>query len=164
MITPDACHVGELAPLRWPFVATRDDPSHPPDASRTGPPAPDGSGAEIPGVGRRLGALLVDWLICVLVSAVFVDPRTSGWPPVAVLLVEQALFVGVLGQTPGMLVTRLRCISVVDGGPIGVPRAVLRGVLLILIVPAAIMDAWRRGLHDRAAGSIVVVAPPRADR
>jgi hypothetical protein len=37
----------------------------------------------------------------------------------------------------------------------------LRGILLALVIPAVIMDDLRRGLHDRAAGSIVVAVPPR---
>ena len=46
--------------------------------------------------------------------------------------------------------TRIRCVSWADGGRIGMPRALLRGVLLALVVPALIMDGDRRGLHDRA--------------
>ena len=38
------------------------------------------------------------------------------------------------------------------------PRALLRGVLLALVVPALIMDEHRRGLHDRLAGSVIVDA------
>ena len=36
------------------------------------------------------------------------------------------------------------------------PAGLLRGLLLALLVPAMIMDGDGRGLHDRAAGSIVV--------
>ncbi|HET9516453.1 MAG TPA: RDD family protein [Actinoplanes sp.] len=112
-------------------------------------------------MGRRLLALMIDWLICVLVSTLFADPRADGWPPVVVLICVYAVFVGFFARTPGMALTRLRCVSVVDGGAIGVLRGLLRGVLLALLVPAVIMDADRRGLHDRAAGSIVVNAEPR---
>jgi hypothetical protein len=113
-------------------------------------------------LGRRFGALLADWLLCVLVSTFFADPRTSGWPPVVVLVVVHTVFVGLFGQTPGMFLTRLRCVSIADGGAIGLFRALLRSVLLVLVVPALIMDGLRRGLHDRAAGSIVLLAPPRS--
>ena len=47
-------------------------------------------------------------------------------------------------------------VSVVSGQGRGIPRALLRGFLLALVIPALIMDRERRGLHDRAAGSIVV--------
>jgi len=111
---------------------------------------------------RRFGALLLDWILCVLVSGIFADPLRGGWPPVAVLIVEYAFFLGLFGQTPGMWVTRISCLSFADGRPIGVPRALLRGVLLALVVPALIMDGDKRGLHDRAAGSVVVDHPRRS--
>jgi uncharacterized RDD family membrane protein YckC len=111
-------------------------------------------------LGRRLGALLMDWLLSVLLAWPFVDPRGS-WIPVWILIGIYAVGVGFFARTPGMVVTRLRCMSVVDGAPIGPLRALLRAVLLCLIIPPMIMDADRRGLHDRAAGSIVVLLPPR---
>jgi uncharacterized RDD family membrane protein YckC len=109
-------------------------------------------------LARRFGALVLDWLLCVLVSRTFADPVRDAWAPVFVLVVEYGFFLGLFGQTPGMAVTRLRCVSVRDGRPVGIPRALLRGLLLALVVPALIMDPDRRGLHDRAAGSIVVAA------
>jgi uncharacterized RDD family membrane protein YckC len=149
---------------------TRDDTPHPPEApgpvpSGTPPPVP-APGApparlEPAGLGRRFAALMIDWLLSVLVSSAFADPRSAGWPPVAVLILVYGVFIGLFGQTPGMAVARLRCISVADGGAIGVPRALVRGLLLALVIPAVVMDGLRRGLHDRAAGSIVVTAPIR---
>ncbi|MDG4765102.1 RDD family protein [Solwaraspora sp. WMMD406] len=121
-------------------------------ATATGPaPASDP-----PGLARRTGALVIDWLLCVLVAGLFADPARDGWPPVLVLVVEYAIFLGLFAQTPGMWLARIRCVSDIDGGRIGVPRALVRGILLALVVPPLIMDDRRRGLHDRAAGSVVV--------
>jgi uncharacterized RDD family membrane protein YckC len=117
-------------------------------ASRAGEPAP---------LGRRFGALVVDWILCVLVARLFADPTHDAWAPSLALIVEYGVFLGAFGQTPGMRITRIRCVGVADGQPIGVPRALVRGVLLAVLVPALIMDRDRRGLHDRAAGSVVVV-------
>ncbi len=125
------------------------------------PFAPTPVGSEPAGLGRRLAALMIDWLLSLLASTLIADPRVVAWPPVAVLVAVNTVFIGFFGQTPGMAVTRLRCVSVTDGGAIGVLRALLRSVLLALVVPALIMNSLRRGLHDRAAGSIVVTAPPR---
>nr|WP_239153619.1 RDD family protein [Virgisporangium aliadipatigenens] len=86
----------------------------------------------------------------------------SPWP-VVVLVVQHAFLVGLWGHTFGMAVMRIKCVSVADRKPIGIPLAALRGGLLALIVPALIMDAQRRGWHDRLAGSIVLRAVP-ADR
>jgi uncharacterized RDD family membrane protein YckC len=113
--------------------------------------------------GRRFAALLVDWLLCVLVSYAFgYTPRNAGGVPVAILIFEYAFFIGLFAQTPGMFVTRLQCVSVKTGGRIGVPRAALRGLLLALVIPALIMDADRRGWHDRVAGSVIVPAAGKA--
>ncbi|MFI6228453.1 RDD family protein [Micromonospora echinospora] len=114
-----------------------------------------------PTLGRRFGALVIDWVLCLLVSNFFADPVTDGWAPVLVLVVEYAFFLGLFAQTPGMYVTRIRCLSWADGGRIGIGRALLRGLLLALVVPALIMDDKRRGVHDRLAGSVVVPAPAR---
>jgi uncharacterized RDD family membrane protein YckC len=75
---------------------------------------------------------------------------------VLVLILLYGLGVGLVAQTLGMWVMRIRCVRVTDGRPVGVPHALLRAVLLALVVPALLMDERRRGLHDRAAGTIVV--------
>ena len=110
--------------------------------------------------GRRFGALLVDWALCLLVAAFYADPRRVGWPAVLVLVVLNTVCIGLFGQTPGMALTGVRCVSSVDGGAIGLPRGVIRAVLLGLVVPAAISDGDGRGLHDRAARSVVIRKPP----
>ena len=121
------------------------------------------AGAESRGVpaalGRRFAALMVDWIMCLLVSRLFVSTFSEGWTPLVVLIVEYAFFVGLFGQTPGMWLVRIRCVSAVTGGPVGIPRALLRAALLALVIPALIMDGDRRGLHDRAAGTIVTGPP-----
>ena len=106
---------------------------------------------------RRFGALVLDWIMCTLIARFFGPLPGSVWPSV-VLIVEYAFFLGLFGQTPGMWAARIRCVPVGGTGVIGVPRAALRGLLLCLVVPALIMDAERRGLHDRAAGSVMVAA------
>ncbi|MFI7437556.1 RDD family protein [Micromonospora haikouensis] len=122
------------------------------------PPAADPAFAP-PTLGRRFGALVIDWVLCLLVSNFFADPVRDGWAPVAVLIVEYGFFLGLFAQTPGMYVTRIRCLSWTDGGRIGLARALLRGLLLALVVPALIMDEHRRGLHDRLTGSVIAAAP-----
>jgi uncharacterized RDD family membrane protein YckC len=114
--------------------------------------------------GRRFGALLIDWALCLAVSAFYADPRVVAWPPVLVLIVLNTIGIGLFGQTPGMALARIRCISIVDGGAIGLPKAFLRAILLALLIPAIIMNAERRGLHDRAAGSWVIVKPGAIQR
>src|SRR5690606_20336801 len=91
-----------------------------------------------------------------------------------VLLVSLAfaLATGLRGLTPGKALLGLRVVDVDSGRPIGVPRALARGALLGLVslptlglvlsgfAVSAINDPGRRrrGWHDRAARSLVVLA------
>lgn len=112
-----------------------------------------------PSLARRFAALLLDWILCLLVANLYGDPFRDGWSPILALILEYGLFIGFFAQTPGMRLARIACVAFADGGRIGVIRALLRGTLLCLVVPTLIMDDRRRGLHDRAAGSIVVHMP-----
>src|SRR5688572_5090946 len=107
---------------------------------------------------RRFGAIMIDWLLCLLASGLFANPRVQPWAPVAVLVLVYTVFVGFFGMTPGMRLTGIRCVRYSDGGLLGPLRAFGRGVLLALFIPALIMDREQRGLHDRAVDSIVIPA------
>ena len=113
------------------------------------------------GVGARLLGLVIDWVVSLLVVALFVggDVWTGrGWvqlAPLLVLFVEQTLLVGLLGTAIGHRLVGIRVVGP-HGGPIGLARAALRALLLCLAVPPLLMDSDLRGLHDKAAGSVVV--------
>jgi len=111
---------------------------------------------------RRFGALMLDWLLCLLVAGLWERPPQY-WPPV-ILIVEYGFFLGLFSQTPGMRLAKIACVSTADGRPIGVLRALLRGALLAVLVPALIMDRQQRGLHDRIVGSVMVATAPAAAR
>ncbi|SCF00893.1 RDD family protein [Micromonospora purpureochromogenes] len=129
-----------------------------PHAAAPVPPAADPSFTP-PSLGRRFGALVIDWVLCLLVARGFADPVSDGWAAPLVLILEYGFFLGLFAQTPGMYITRVRCVGWADGGRIGLLRALLRGLLLALLVPALIMDEHRRGLHDRLTGSVIADAP-----
>jgi uncharacterized RDD family membrane protein YckC len=124
----------------------------------------DGAGS-IAGWSRRFAALLIDWIICSLIAIaflyhpnpghaadVFVQPRA--WTPV-VFAVEDIVLTATAGVTIGKRLLGLRVIRL-DGLPVGFGRALIRTVLLMLVVPAMIMDRDLRGLQDKAAGTVVV--------
>ncbi len=119
----------------------------------------DPNQSRLAGFGRRFAALLIDWALCLVVASFYADPRVVPWPPVVVLIVINTVFIGFFGKTPGMALAGIRCIAIHDGGAIGLGRALVRAALLALLIPAVIMDQSRRGLHDRAAGSVVVDVP-----
>lgn len=103
--------------------------------------------------GRRLLALVIDWGLAVLVSLAFFnyDP----WANLAVFAVAQILFLTLLSGSIGHLILGLRVVPL-EGGWIGWWRPILRTLLLCLVIPAVIWDRDQRGLHDKAAGTILV--------
>jgi hypothetical protein len=105
-------------------------------------------------LGRRFGALLIDWILCTVISFL----HRSWWTPSVVLIVEYAFFIGLVTQTPGMYFTSVRCVSIRDGGPIGILSAAVRGFLLAILIPALFVfaDPLRRGWHDKVTNSMVV--------
>jgi uncharacterized RDD family membrane protein YckC len=117
------------------------------------------TGLEPAGLGSRLAALLIDWVLCLLVASLYASPFEVAWPAVVVLVLANTFFIGLFGQTPGMRLLRIRCASYPDGGVLGLGRGLLRAALLGLFVPALIMNSEGRGLHDRTANSIVTSAP-----
>ncbi|MGP3984404.1 RDD family protein [Streptomyces sp. KR80] len=123
---------------------------------RLGLPA-EGPGSVAP-LGRRFGALFVDWALCVLIAhGLFARgdySSASNWA-LLVFLVMSVLTVGTVGFTPGKRLLGVRVISV-DGRRLSLPYAAVRSVLLVLAIPALIWDRDSRGLHDRAAGAVQV--------
>ncbi len=121
------------------------------------PAAGPGSAA---GFGRRLAALTVDWLLGYLIAGLFAGPDALGsptfsWTVMGVWFVLTAVAVAAFGITPGMAVLGIRVASL-RSSLVGVPRAVLRTVLVALVLPALVRDADGRGWHDRAASTVVV--------
>ncbi|MBX3094112.1 MAG: RDD family protein [Cryobacterium sp.] len=103
--------------------------------------------------GRRLLALIIDWGLAVLVSLAFFD--YDPWANLAIFAVAQILFLTLLSGSIGHLIVGLRVVPL-EGGWIGWWRPLVRTLLLCLVIPAVIWDRDQRGLHDKAAGTILV--------
>jgi len=122
-----------------------------------------GSGS-VAGWSRRLGALLIDWLACSIIAIAFFYHPQAGhaasvlsqprlWTPL-VFGVEDFLLTALTGVTIGKRLVGVRVVRL-DGRPVGL-WALPRTLLLMLVVPAMIMDRDLRGLQDKAAGTVVV--------
>jgi uncharacterized RDD family membrane protein YckC len=138
--------------------ASGDDSGYPGD--RLGMPAA-GPGS-VARFGRRLLALVIDWVVCQLVVAAFVGSRVWGeegrslvFVVTAVFVVEQTLLVGLLGYTVGHRLAGIR-VAHLGGAPVGLPRGLVRAVLVALVLPPLVMDKDARGIHDVAVGTVVV--------
>ena len=74
---------------------------------------------------------------------------------VVIFAVLQVAFITVLGGSIGHLALGLRLVPL-QPGVIGLVRPVVRTVLLCLLIPAVIWDRDQRGLHDKAANTLLV--------
>jgi uncharacterized RDD family membrane protein YckC len=115
----------------------------------------DGPGS-LAAFGTRVGAFLVDAVLAALVAGLFTAPRLPGNWSVLALAAIYVLTLVALGQTPGMRLFRLRLAHPRQGQRLAVWRAVGRTALLLLLVPALVVDADGRGLHDRLTDTAVV--------
>ncbi|MEV0740649.1 RDD family protein [Streptomyces sp. NPDC050549] len=108
--------------------------------------------------GRRLGALAVDWALCLLIAYGLLthgyNQATGNWA-LLILFVLSTLTVGTIGFTPGKRLLGLRVYALDTGRPSPL-RALLRSALLCIAIPPLIWDRDGRGLHDRLARTVEV--------
>jgi hypothetical protein len=121
------------------------------------PPAGPGS---VAGFGRRLGALIVDWLICSVIAAAITGhrlfhPGGNAFATPAVFAVEYIVLVSLIGCTIGGRLFGFRIVDLA-GHRLSVGKVAVRTLLLMLVVPAVVFDRDQRGLHDKAVDSITV--------
>lgn len=112
----------------------------------------DGPGS-IATTGRRVLALLIDWLPCSIAAQLLTrNPALTAMVLFAVLSVATLT---VFGRTPGHAALGLR-VARTDGSRPGFSRSVIRTVLLCVVIPAVVWDADSRGLHDKAVDCMVL--------
>ncbi|MFF3020712.1 RDD family protein [Streptomyces sp. NPDC057939] len=108
--------------------------------------------------GRRIGAVVIDWVGCQLIAYGLITGgrlgATGNWT-LGLFVILTILTVGTVGFTPGKRILGLRVIGQ-DGNRLGIVRVVIRTVLLALVIPALVWDRDGRGLHDRLAGAVQV--------
>ncbi len=135
------------------------------DQQRTGNPGRDNTGGytgerlglpeqgagSVAGFGRRLAALCVDWLLC---SVIALALHSRYWTT-AIFAAEAYLLTALTGFTVGKRLLGIRVVRL-DGGPVGLGWALIRTALLLTVIPALLNDRDQRGLHDRAANTVVV--------
>lgn len=121
---------------------------------------PDGRGA-LASWRSRVLALCIDWAACMLVAITLFGTEVmtgSGWRSwmiLATFFVQSAVLSWFAGGSLGQLICRIGVMRL-DRAPLGLPRAVLRAALVSLVLPALVIGADRRGLHDMAVGTAVV--------
>jgi uncharacterized RDD family membrane protein YckC len=113
---------------------------------------PERGPMSVASMGRRLLALLIDWLLCMLIA--YWLTGSQFWT-IAVFAVEAYVLTAMTGFTVGKRLLSIRVIRT-GGGPVGFRWALVRTAILLTVVPPLLSDRDLRGLHDRAADTIVV--------
>lgn len=145
-----------------------------PDPSRSGDPdagtstypgdrlgLPQTGPGSIARFGRRIAALCVDWLVSyglagLAIALDLVSPAMLSTAVLVVWLVMGIVSVRLFGFTPGQLALGLRVAAVDNRAHVGLGRALARGLLITLVIPALFTDSDLRGLHDLATKTAVV--------
>jgi hypothetical protein len=125
---------------------------------------PESGPGSLAPTGRRGVAFLIDVLASGLVAGLFA--RRSDLPGIAghlpgqwsllALAADYVIGVVLLGRTFGMYLTGLRIVRVDARVAIGPLRATARALLLVLLIPAVVVDQDFRGLHDRLTSTAVI--------
>jgi uncharacterized RDD family membrane protein YckC len=108
-------------------------------------------------MARRAGALFIDWIVCwvIVVAAIRPHQVDVGFWTLLLFAAQHYLFTALTGFTLGKLLLRIRVVRL-DGGTVGPVWGLVRTVILLTVVPPLMSDRDLRGMHDRAANTVVV--------
>jgi uncharacterized RDD family membrane protein YckC len=116
-------------------------------------------------LGRRFGAISLDWLSSYLIAIVFFSgtgtflERTpnAGLPALIIFFTEYFLLVTLQGASAGHRVFRMRIVNFDDGSRPSVLQALIRSVLMVIVVTAITYDENGRGIHERLSKTKIVL-------
>ena len=111
-------------------------------------------------LGRRMAALMVDWLACYFI----VTAATGGigkmapnrsWMVLALFFAEIAILSALQGASMGHRIFGIKIIRFADGGVVTPVQALIRSALLVTVIFAITFDENGRGLHERFSGTVL---------
>lgn len=122
---------------------------------------PESGPGSLAPMGRRLAALMIDWLISYGLGALAMafgifSERMLATAVLVIWLVLGVVAVRLFSFTPGQLALGLQVASVDGRVPVGLGRLAARGLLIAMVIPALFTDSDGRGLHDRLTGTAVL--------
>ena len=109
----------------------------------------------------RVAALILDWAASMALAVILFgvgvlhEPGWRSWMTLAVFFVESSVLTGLAGGSFGQIIAKIGVVRL-EGGPIGVLRAIARQAMICLVLPTIVIGAERRALNDLALGTVVV--------
>jgi uncharacterized RDD family membrane protein YckC len=125
---------------------------------------PESGSQSVGRIGRRIGALLIDYTAATIIATGFLGfdqfalPSEAGltqFAPLLVFAVLQIVFIPLVGGSPGHRILGMRLVRI-DGAWVGLWRPIVRTALLLLVIPAVVWDPDQRALHDKAVGTVLI--------
>jgi uncharacterized RDD family membrane protein YckC len=117
------------------------------------------------GLGRRLAAITLDWIVALLLARLFLPGVTygSGDFALATMLIFAFEIIALTWLTGSSFGQRILGIAVVaqSGQRLSLWRTIVRTLLICVVIPALVYDSQGRGLQDLAVGSRVVYRKAR---
>ncbi|MFM7213147.1 MAG: RDD family protein [Actinomycetota bacterium] len=125
------------------------------------PPDSPLAGAQPSGLGRRAGAIAIDWLAALILARLFLPgvaygSGTSALATLAIFFVEVVLLTWLTASSFGQRIVGIAVVGI-DGQRLGLWRVVIRTLMICLVIPALVYDSRGRGLQDIVARSVVVM-------
>ena len=122
---------------------------------------PESGPGAVAGLGLRVAAFLIDAVLANLVAGLATvggwhPGPLRGWVVLGVFLATELIFVSAAGQTPGMRLAGAAVVRASDGGRPRFGWVAVRTLLIAFVLPALIIDASGRAMHDRAAGTVMI--------
>ncbi|WAJ43107.1 RDD family protein [Mycobacterium sp. Aquia_216] len=120
---------------------------------------PQSGPGSLASMGRRLAALMVDWLLAYGLAALAMafglfSERVLSTAVLVIWFLLGLVAVRLYGFTPGQLALGLAVVAL--DGRLGLGRVAARGLLVALVVPALFTDWDGRGIQDRVTNTAVV--------
>jgi hypothetical protein len=103
--------------------------------------------------GPRILAIVIDWLPCSVAAQLLT--KNPAFSALALFAAITVVSIAIAGRTIGHAAAGLR-VALLDGHRAGFGAAVIRTVLMCLVIPPVVYNIDGRGLHDRAAGTVVL--------
>jgi len=109
---------------------------------------------------RRLVALLIDWAVALLTTALIFPLDSSDLAPslfrLGIFFLQVGLLTSFGGASIGQRIVGIRVVSQDEQFYIRASTAFLRTALIIAVLPPVIIDSDGRGLHERITKTDVV--------
>jgi uncharacterized RDD family membrane protein YckC len=108
-------------------------------------------------MSRRIGALFIDWLFCTFIVVAIIRPAHADveyWT-LLVFGAQDYLLTALTGFTLGKRLLGIR-VARLDGAMVGLLWGFVRTILMLIVIPALLLNRDMRGLHDRASNTAVL--------